>query len=240
MPLLVLDRIWKRFPRGDRGARERLALRDVSLAIEPAELVAVWGRRRSGRTTLLRVAAGIEQPSEGSVRFDGVDLGRRSALGVPSGIGYCNADFARVIGASVLEQVAAPLLGANVRALRSQARALDALRRVGAADCAELDPTELGHTETIRVALARALVTNPRLLLVDEPTDGLPPWSERDGTLALLRSIAHRDGTAVLMTVDEATGLSGADRALSIDGGELRGDAPAAGATVVPLRRSGS
>jgi putative ABC transport system ATP-binding protein len=240
MPVLALDRVWKRYPRGDRGVRERVALRDASLTIEPAELVAVWGRRRSGRTTLLRVAAGVEPPSEGTVSFDGVDLAHRPRLGARHGIGYCSTDFARILGSCVLEQVAAPLLGANVRILRSQARALDALRRVGVADLAELDPAELDHTETIRVALARALVTEPRLLLVDDPTDGLPPWRERDGLLALLRSIAHRDEIAVLMTVEEASSLSGADRALAIDDGELRGPRTRAPGKVVPLRRSAS
>jgi putative ABC transport system ATP-binding protein len=237
MALLQLDRVSKRFARGERGVRERVALREISLEIEPGELVAVWGRRRSGRTTLLQIAGGVEQPSEGVVRFDGVALAARSMLGAPGGIGYCNTDFARVLGDSVLEHVAAPLLGANVRVLRAQSEALDALRRVGAADCGELEPAELDHAETVQIAIARAIVTRPRLLLIDEPTDGIPPASHRDGMLALLRSIAHWDGIAVLATVDEATALAGADRALTIDAGELHGETAPVGADVVPLRR---
>jgi len=68
MSLLALEGVGKRYR---DGARERIALREVSLALEAGELAAVWGLRRSGRSTLLRVAAGIEQPDEGVVRFDG-------------------------------------------------------------------------------------------------------------------------------------------------------------------------
>ncbi len=237
MPLLQLDRVGKRFARGERGVRERVALREVCLEIEAGELVAVWGRRRSGRTTLLQVTAGIEPVSDGEVRFDGIALTQRPMLGAPGGIAYCNMHFARVLGDSVLEHVAAPLLGANVRVLRAQSRALDALRRVDAAACAELEPAELDHSETVRVAIARAIVTQPRLLLIDEPTDGLPPARARDGMLGLLRSIAHQDGIAVLATVDEAIALAGADRALTLDAGELRGEVVPSLADVVPLRR---
>ncbi len=237
MPLLVFDGVWKRFARGDRGRREQVALRDVSLEVATGELVAVVGRRRSGRTSLLQVAAGLEAPNEGEVRFGGSDPGHGSLLGLPGGIGYCTSRFADVIGNSVLEHVAAPLLGSDVSLLKAQARAHEALRRVGALACAELTPDELDPNETIRVALARALVTSPRLLLVDEPTLGVR-LAERDAVLELLRSIAHDDGVAVLVTVDNATELAGSDRALSLNGGELRGETlqPEA-APVVQLRR---
>jgi ABC-type methionine transport system ATPase subunit len=232
---LALDHVWKRYA---RGARTRVALRDVCLEVEVGEVVAVWGRGRSGRSTLLRVAAGIEPPSEGIVRFDDQALKDAPQLGTAHGIGYATTRFARMLGESVLEHVAAPLLAGSSSTLRAQACAHEALRRVDASACSEREPDELDHTETIRVSLARAIVTQPRLLLVDEPTDGVPPATKRDAVLELLRSIAHRDGVAVLMTVDEGTDLAGADRALSIDMGELRGETTAKPARVVQLRRN--
>lgn len=237
MSLLILEGVWKHYPRGRRGLSASVALRDVSLEIEPGALVAVWGRRRSGRTTLIQVAAGIEPPTEGRVHFRGVDLARRPMLGVPDGVAVCSTRFERVLGDSVLEQVAVPLLDGSEPVVAAQARAYRALRRVGAEGCAEMRPDDLDDDETIRVALARALVTRPALMLIDEPTRGVPPARRRDELLRLLRSIAHDDGVAILMTVDEATDLAGADRAMSLDTGELRGETTPATATVVPLRR---
>ena len=238
MSLLVMDGVSRLRVRAGRGGRERDVLHKASFEVVAAEVVAVWGRRRSGRSTLLRVAAGIELPDEGTVRFGGVDLRARSMLGLPDGIGYCTTIYTRAIGDSVLDHVAAPLLGGKLAVAGAEDRALAALRRVGAADCASLDPLELDHAEATRVGIARALVTGPRLLLADEPTGGVSPARDRDAILALLRSLADRDGIAVLMTAGEATDLAGADRALTIDGGAVRGETAAARASVVPLRRA--
>lgn len=235
MSLLVLDGVWKRYPRGERGIHERVALHDVSLELEDGELVAVLGRRQSGRTTLLQVAAGIEWASEGAVRFAGADLAQRSFLGVDGGIGYALTAFEAILGDSVLDHVAAAVMdgGSTGQAWR---RASDLLERVGAPECAAMRVDELDAAERIRVAIARALIARPRLLLLDEPTLGVR-LSQRDAILALVRSIVDEDGVAVLMTVEEGTGLAGCDRALSIDAGELRGETAPVRASVLPLRR---
>lgn len=236
MSLLSLERVSKRFRRG-RGGFEQVGLANVELEIEAGELVAVWGRRRSGRTTLLQVAAGIERPSEGLVRFADVDLARRPMLGLQGGIAYASTYFSRMIGETVLDQVAAPLLGGGLSASAAQAPAFEALRRVGAADCAQHDIDGLDPDERLRVALARALATDPRLLVVDEPTQGLGLADARDRALGLLRALANDDGLAVLTTAGEAADLAGSDRALTIDTGELHGAVRPAAAEVVALRR---
>lgn len=233
MPLLSLEWVTKRYP---RGGRERVALREVWLQVEAGELVAVWGRRRSGRTTLLRVAGGLDRPDDGVVHFEGRDLGhdRDGVLG--DRIGYVRTSFNAAHGARVVDHVALGLLARGVQLDRARGRADAVLERAGAAACADLEPHELGSAESARVAIARAMIGEPRLLLVDEPTKGVD-LAERDGILALLRSIAD-SGVAVLMTVGEATELSGADRALSIADGVLRGAAVPPDAQVVPLPRA--
>jgi ABC-type methionine transport system ATPase subunit len=233
MALLVLDAVSKRYA---HGSRERIALASVSLEANTGELLGIVGRRRSGRTTLLQVAAGIEPPSEGSVTFDGASLSRRPMLGVRAGIAYCTTTFDDAVAESVVEHVAAPLLGHGFAPLEAQAQAHDLLRRVGASSSIEVDPNGLDPTETIRVGLARALATEPRLLLVDDPVLGVR-LSERDDVLVLLASIAHRDGIGVVMTLDSGAELAGCDRAATLDMGELRGETVPASAPVIPFER---
>lgn len=230
MSLLVLDRVTKRF---SAGQRVTAALREVSLDVDGGECVAVYGLRRSGRSTLLRVAAGMLAPDEGQVRFRGRNLAHSRIATLGTEIGYCNPGFNPAQGGSVADHVAVALLARGVGRLPARVRADAALARAGATTCANLDPRELHPDELVRAGIARALVTDPRLLLLDEPTNGVDVL-ERDGLLELLRSLAD-DGVAVLMTVGEP--IAGADRVLAIDGGELRGQAVPETAPVVPLRR---
>lgn len=229
MSLLVMHDVTKRYA---TGRREYVALRSVSLDIDAGELVAVWGLRRSGRTTLLRVAAGIEAADEGVVSFEGRNLARERAAMLGSRIGYANAHFMSAQGGTVVDHVAVGLLASGIPIERARARAYKALERVDASSCAELNPRLLDPAETARVAVARALVTNPRLLLVDDPINGVD-LLQRDSILELIRSVAD-EGVAVLMTVGDVVTM--ADRMLSIDEGELRGDVAPEQARVVPLR----
>jgi putative ABC transport system ATP-binding protein len=231
MSLLTLERVSKRYR---RGRREVTALDDVSLAIAPGELVAIWGVPRSGRTTLLRIAAGLEQPDGGEVRFRGEALPAGHADGLPAGIGYVEVGLASVEGESILDHVAMPLLARGAAPETARARAMLQLERVGAAACAQLQPRELDPTERLRVALAQALSTGPKLLLVDDPTRHVD-LLEREAVLLLVRSIADGD-VAVLMTTGEAMGVSGVDRALTISGGVLRAEASSEPANVVSLQ----
>jgi ABC-type multidrug transport system ATPase subunit len=229
MSLLELTQATKRFT---SGQRETLALRDVSLELDAGECVAVYGLRRSGRTTLLRVVAGILPLDEGRARFDGRDLASRSGHALGVDIGFCSPAFDPAHGGTVADHVAVALLARGVGRTRACAQAQEALARTGAAECAHLDARELHLDELIRAGIARALVTRPRLLLLDEPTNGVDVL-QRDGILELLRSIADA-GTAVLMTVGEP--VAGADRVLVLDAGRLRGHAAPEPAPVVSLR----
>jgi ABC-type multidrug transport system ATPase subunit len=216
-----------------RGRLERVAVRNLSLAVDAGELVAVWGVRGSGRSTLLRLAAGIELPDEGRVSFDGRDLAKSRNRVLGKGIGYCRASMPKD-GGLALEHVAAGLLAQKVLPRQARHRAEDMLRRVGAEHCGQLECYELDGVECVRVAIAAALIVGPKLLVIDEPTNGVD-LLERDPILALLRSIAN-EGVAVLISASDAQGLAGVDRALSIDSGELRGDIRPTDARVVPLR----
>lgn len=234
MSLLVLDRVGKTYI---RGRRELPALRDVSLELDAGEIVGVWGRRFSGRTTLLRIAGALERPDTGRVAIAGVDVTAGAVGDLRRRVAYCHLHFPAAHGDRVVDHLAVPLLATGLRMDRASARAQAMLDHVGVGACAEMRPHTLDHGELVRVAIARALLPQPQLLLVDEPTNGVD-LVERDALLLTLRSIAKEAQIAVLMTAAETTGLLGADRTLAISGGELRGETVARGAAIVPFRRS--
>lgn len=234
MSLLALEDV---SVRSRDGLRERVLLRSVSLELEAGELATVWGMRRSGRSTLLRVAAGVQPPSSGIVRFEGRSLAERGYGVLGDGIGFCRKALALADGATARSQLLAGPLACGLSPATAGECVLEALRRAGVEGCADVPLDDLTDVEAVRIAIARALVLRPRLLIVDEPTKGID-LAERDEILRLLRTLAD-EGLAVLASAGAATGLSGVDRALSLQDGELRAAPPAATAPVIPLRRSG-
>lgn len=232
MTLLALEHVGRR---SEDGAQSRIALRDVSFEIEPGELVAVWGRRRSGRSTLLRVAAGIERPDTGSVLLEGQDIYQLATRGLED-IAYCRTCFRPSEGRLILDHMLLGQLSRGVGPATARERASEALRRVGAERLIALRPGDLDPAERVRVAIARALVRSPQALVIDEPTLGIDLLA-RDGILTLLRSVAD-DGVAVLTSTADTAGLENADRALALSDGELNGSAVPDTAEVVPLRRA--
>src|SRR5581483_3224833 len=218
------------------GPREHRVLENVELQLSRGEYAVVWGLRSSGRSTLLRIAAGIEPPDSGVVRFEGADPHRgNGALG--EGIGYCHLHFGAGEGRTALESVMMALLARGVTAARARARAEDALERSGAADCRTRPVACLDRADSVRVALARTVALDPRLLVIDDPTHGVE-LMQRDGILLLLRTLAG-EGIAVLASTGEPTGLSGADRTLALSEGRLRGSAAPELGDVVALHEHG-
>jgi ABC-type lipoprotein export system ATPase subunit len=203
------------------GGRKLVVLEDASLSIDAGELVAVWGMRGSGRTTLLRLAAGIDAPDAGSVYFDGRDLSVHGEEILGREIGYTQKSFPISQGQAAIEEVIVGLLVNGVTASAARARARGALKRVGGENLGARRLSELDGDERVRLAIAHALTLEPRLLVIDEPVSGID-LLQRDGILSLLRSLADQ-GIAVLMTVGDLTGLTGTDRSLTIGDGELSG-----------------
>ena len=225
---LSMEAVSKRFARG-------VGADDVSLDVDAGEVVGVWGRRRSGRSTLLRLAAGVEPPDAGTVRVDGADLWHGRAA--RDGIAVWHCAFPPDHGRSVDRQVSIASRRGRRSSGEAREAAADALARVGVGDRAGRSPRDLDHGELARVALARALVLRPRLLVLDEPMSGLEAL-EAERLLELIVALARADRIAVLLTASAIGQLGGVDRHLSIDRGVVRGTTVPASAEVVRLRRA--
>lgn len=236
MAVLSLARVSKSYW---RGRHEIPVLDDVSLAVAAGEVVAVLGARAAGKTTLLRVACGIEAPDRGEVRFDGRELTarRRSPrlAGVPRGIGWVRRGGPAIASMTMLDYVALPLL-AEVRHRDAQRRATRALADVGVPDAAAATWGELSDTERTLVTIAQATIHEPLLLLADDPASGLGV-ADRERVLAVMRRAVERTGMAVLMAVADVPELLRADRVHSLSGGELLA-ATTRQAQVIPFRRT--
>jgi putative ABC transport system ATP-binding protein len=196
------------------GPQVVTALRDVSLAVEPGEFVAVIGPSGSGKSTLLNLAAGLEVPTRGRVAIGGEDLARlsddaRSDLRLRQ-IGFVFQSFNLLPTFTAEENVAWPLEFVGVGRRESRRRASRALERVGIPDSARgRRPAELSGGEQQRVAIARALVAEPRLVLADEPTGNLDSHTGRS-VLELLQSLNHEQRVTVIMVTHAlAAGIAG-------------------------------
>jgi ABC-type methionine transport system ATPase subunit len=222
-PLLSFSRVSKRYP---DGSRDIVVLDRVSFEVEAGACVGVYGARREGKSTLLRIAAGLELPDEGAVHFDGCDLGQMSMVERPKllrgKIAFMAAGNWRPnSGDSVVEHLATSLGSGGLSVRESKRRALRALDRVGVgAGCAEELAGSLGLVDRTRVMFARALVWEPRLLIVDEPAL-MPSLGDRDQFYALLRSVACEQKMALLLASEEMAALQGVRPLMWLSDGEL-------------------
>jgi ABC-type lipoprotein export system ATPase subunit len=222
-PLLCLQSVSKRYP---DGGREILVLDHVSLDLDAGASIGVYGKRRSGKSTLLRLAAGVASPDSGNVRFQGRDIaqmpsGERGRL-LRKEIAYVSAeDWRTNPGESVVDHVATTLGSEGLTMRDAKRRALEALERVGVGAAGAEEPTaSLSLAQRAYVMLARALSREPRLLVLDEPAI-MPKLGDRDKFHALLRSIADERDMALLVSSQEMIALQGIEVLIAISDGEL-------------------
>jgi ABC-type lipoprotein export system ATPase subunit len=225
------------------GSREIVLLDEVSFEIEAGVAVGLYGARRSGKSTLLRLAAAIESPDAGTVRFDGRDVTRISSsdrarlLRGPVAL-LTAADWLPSPGETVLDHVAMAAGSGGLTLRDARHRAYGALDRVGAAAvCGEELTASLSLRERARVMLARALVREPRLLVVDEPAP-MPSLGDRERFCALLRAAARERGMALLMASEDMAALQGVDVLMSISAGELCSTEQRGTVVQLPRRRA--
>jgi putative ABC transport system ATP-binding protein len=221
MSALRLCEVVKHYPSGGEIVR---AVDGVSLQIDPGELVALYGPSGSGKTTLLLLAAGLMDPDEGEISFDGRELNgmsaRESARYRLRDVGFVFQSFHLMPGASALDNalIKLPVSGYTLREARL--KTVPWLQRVGLGERLDHRPDQLSMGERQRVAIARALVGEPRLLLADEPTGNLDSARTRE-ILSLLRDVCHESGIPGLLVTHDSEAMSYVDRTLTLRDGRL-------------------
>ncbi|OBC17099.1 macrolide ABC transporter ATP-binding protein [Mycobacterium sp. 852013-50091_SCH5140682] len=226
-PVLQLVDIVKTYRTGDEQVR---VVDGLDFTLEAGEFVVVTGPSGSGKSTLLHIAGGLDAPDEGMVTVAGQDMwemstGARAAFRRRH-LGFVFQFFNLLPALSAVENVSLPLVLDGVPARSADARALELLLRVGLGDRARHRPAELSGGQMQRVAVARALVAQPSIILADEPTGNLDSHSST-AVLDLLRELSDEDGAAVvLVTHDQTAAGYGTREVHLVDGRVCSEDAP--------------
>jgi ABC-type Fe3+/spermidine/putrescine transport system ATPase subunit len=198
---------------------DRALLQDVNLTVAAGEIVALLGPSGSGKSTLLAIVAGLQQPLDGSVWFDGQNITQRPPEQRRFALMF--QDFALFPHLNVLDNVAFGLLEQRLDKSKARAKALDMLALFGLTDHARDKVWHMSGGEQQRVALARALITQPRALLLDEPFSALDAdlrASLRDEFKARIQAAGM---PTLLVTHDEQEARAMADRAVRLIDGQL-------------------
>jgi putative ABC transport system ATP-binding protein len=199
-PVIAVHKVSKVFDLGQIHVR---ALREVSLSIDTGDLVAIMGSSGSGKSTLMNILGCLDIPTRGRYEIDGVDVSQMDEDDLSDlrnrKIGFVFQSFNLVARTSALANVELPLAYAGLRGAKRRKRAERALRSVGMANRMHHQPSELSGGQQQRVAVARAIVTNPALILADEPTGNLDSHSTED-VLRIFARLNEEGRTVVLIT----------------------------------------
>jgi putative ABC transport system ATP-binding protein len=218
-PVVTANRLSRRYGSGDTAVD---ALRDVSLGVGRAELVAVMGPSGSGKSTLMHILAGLDRPTAGSVQIDGVEIARLNDNELTKlrrrHIGFVFQFFNLLPMLTAEENILLPLQLAGRKPDRAWFEQL--VETVGLADRRTHRPSELSGGQQQRVAVARALVSQPTVLFADEPTGNLDSQTSGE-ILELLRTAAAEYGQTTVMVTHDPRAATIADRILFLADGEI-------------------
>jgi lipoprotein-releasing system ATP-binding protein len=224
-PILALKQVTKTFSSGDERDGSLHVLRGVTMEVEKGEIIAVIGASGAGKSTLLHIIGTLEKPTSGTVEYDGKDVFkmdeeelarfRNESIGFVFQFHHLLPEF------TALENVVMPALiqGSNFGQVR--ARAVDLLREVGLEDRIDQKPPKLSGGEQQRVAVARALMNSPSVILADEPSGNLDSENARNLHKLIDKLSRQRGQTFIIVTHNEAFAKQ-ADRVIHIVDGVIR------------------
>ena len=205
------------------GGEAVTALRDVHFSVEPGEFVAIMGESGSGKTTLLNILASLDTPTAGKVLVDGKDFttlkDNERAIFRRSNLGFIFQDFNLLDNFSIEDNIKLPLVLAGEDYKKMDTKVAKVAGQLGIVELLKKYPYEVSGGQKQRTAIARALITNPRILLADEPTGALDSKAATN-LLKQLREI-NQTGQTILMVTHSNVAASYADRVMFIKDGEV-------------------
>lgn len=219
--MIILENVSKKF---NAGKREIQVLTDISFKVQKGESLAVKGRSGSGKTTLLHCMAGIEKPDEGKIvclsqNISSLSPGKISSfLRVNTGFVFQQGNLLSYL--TVYENIAFPLRLNRVYGKKIEKRVACILEKIDMPNAAKVLPKELSGGESMRVAVARALVHHPKIVFADEPTASLDSKTARI-ILELLTAISKEQKCSIIFSTHDAEVLNMADRVLELKDGEI-------------------
>ena len=221
MSVVSLRNVVKHYTRG----KERIeVLHSINLEIAPGEFLALMGPSGSGKTTLLNLIGGLDTPSGGAISVGGERIDKLSGAALAkwraSRVGFVFQFYNLMPTLSAQRNVELPLLLTKLSAGERKKRAAIALQLVGLADRASHKPTELSGGQQQRVSIARAIVSDPTLLVCDEPTGDLDRQSAED-VLTLLQALNREHGKTIVMVTHDPRAAARASHTLHLDKGTL-------------------
>jgi len=219
-PIIRLDRVSRTYEMGRVAVH---ALRDVSLEVGPGEFVAIVGPSGSGKSTMMNILGCLDRPTAGRYVLDGTPVAELDDDALARlrsrSIGFVFQSYNLLPRTSALDNVATPLLYQHVSRRDRVARATAALERLGLGDRLHHEPSQLSGGQQQRVAVARAIVTDPALILADEPTGNLDSASGAD-VLGLFREL-HAAGRTIVLITHDSDVAAAASRQVHIRDGRL-------------------
>jgi putative ABC transport system ATP-binding protein len=220
--MLELSEVVKHYRVGESESVR--AVDGVSLSVKQGELIALYGPSGSGKTTLLMLMAALLRPDAGSVKLDGREISSLSEQEASryrlSEMGYVRQTLNLIPGVSAIDNAALKLLGMDVRAREARARVIPLMDRLGLEQRLRHRSEQLSMGERQRVMIARALSTDPKLVLADEPTGSLDSRRGRE-VLELLTGICRERELAVVLVTHDPQAAAYADRVHTLHDGRL-------------------
>ncbi len=222
-PLIQVEALWKVYPAGDVSA-----LRGISFSVVQRGFIALVGPSGSGKSTLMHLLGCLDQPTQGSYRLEGVEVGKLLPNALArirnSKIGFVFQGFNLLARTTALENVELPMLYGGRSGRERTQRAKEALERVGLGDRLKHYPNQLSGGQQQRVAIARALVMRPPVILADEPTGNLDTYTSVE-IMSLFQTL-NAEGSTVLLVTHEPDIARYASRIISLRDGLIQSDQP--------------